>query len=158
MKDNNNNELKIKIILHINFWYYILQLLYISIFCQLCVMITLKCSQNEFHVKYLKIVIWWMNATLPQYRTSHLGYELEEQNGSEIPGGLRPSALVVKRVSARKQDRIAIGRKATGPSGSLSTLIILITWADCRNEDGEIAVRGDSKLHKLLGGNRCVNP
>lgn len=62
---------------------------------------------------------------------SHFGYEREEQNGSEIPDGLRPSALVVKlmlkRVSARQQDRIAIGRKASGPSGSLSTLIILIT-------------------------------
>lgn len=96
-----------------------------------------------------------MDTTLPQYRMSYLGYERGEQNGSEIPGGSRPPTSVVKlmlkRVLARQQgDRIAIGRKASDPSGSLSTLIILITWADCRNEDDDIAARGDGKLHKLL--------
>lgn len=62
---------------------------------------------------------------------SHLGHERGEQHSSEIPGGSRPLASVVKlmlrRVSTRQRDRIAIGHKAPGSPCSLSTLITFIT-------------------------------
>lgn len=73
----------------------------------------------------------FLDATLSRNRMSRLGHERREWHSVEIPGSSRPSVgvvkLMLKRVSARQQDQIAIDRKASGFLGSLSTLITLIT-------------------------------